>query len=132
LRQLVREHHLEDHVDFLGVRNDLPTLMRAADLFVLCSETEGLPNVVLEAMGVGTPAVVSPGAGCNDLISPGVDGWIVPDWNVASWVEIIRQVLSDADTRLCVGQNAREKIRNHFRVEQMVSRMAEVYKKILN
>ena len=46
-------------VDFLGLREDIPELMKKAEMFVSCSEVEGLPNVLLEAQASGLPVVAS-------------------------------------------------------------------------
>jgi glycosyltransferase involved in cell wall biosynthesis len=58
-RGLVRSLGLNDGVDFLGLREDVPELLHKADVFVSCSEAEGLPNVLLEAQASGLPVVAS-------------------------------------------------------------------------
>lgn len=59
LRLLAAELGIAESVRFLGPRDDVPTLMRAADLFALSSVQEGLPLVVLEAMAAGLPVVAT-------------------------------------------------------------------------
>jgi glycosyltransferase involved in cell wall biosynthesis len=59
LRKWVAKENLSDHIHFAGRRNDVPSLLRAVELFVLPSLWEGLPNVVLEAMAAGVPVVAS-------------------------------------------------------------------------
>ncbi len=69
-----------DRIELLGARKDVYQLMAGSAFFVLSSDYEGLPNVLLEAMAVGTPCVstdCSPG-GARMIIDDGVDGFIVP------------------------------------------------------
>lgn len=56
---LIREFHLNEQVQMLGFRTDLHALMQQADAFVLPSWFEGMPNVLLEALAIGLPAIVS-------------------------------------------------------------------------
>ncbi|SFT99796.1 glycosyltransferase [Halomonas saccharevitans] len=67
LREAVARHRLNDHVKFLGVRDDIPQLLNAADVFVLPSFVEGFPVVLVEAQAAGVPCLVS------DRVSTEVD-----------------------------------------------------------
>jgi len=58
-KQLAKNSGSYDHVDFLGLRENIPDLLHGADIFVSCSEAEGLPNVLLEAQASGLPVVAS-------------------------------------------------------------------------
>lgn len=66
---------------FLGHRNDVPKLLAAADLLVLPSLWEGCPLVVLEAWAAGVPVVATDVPGTSDLITDGVNGFLVPPGN---------------------------------------------------
>lgn len=57
LRELAQQLRVADAVDFLGLREDIPELLRSATIFLSCSEAEGLPTVLLEAQAVGVPVV---------------------------------------------------------------------------
>ena len=59
-----------DRVRFLGQRRDVPGVSQAADLFVLPSRSEALPNAVIEAMAAGLPVVASDVGGIPELITP--------------------------------------------------------------
>lgn len=131
LEDLSRSLGLGDRVRFTGVRKDLPDLLRAADLFVLCSISEGLPNVVLEAMGCGTPALVTKGCGCGDLIRTGENGWIAARATPEALAADLEAILGDRDALTSAGRNAAEHVRSCYSVEAMVSRMALLYREIL-
>jgi len=75
IKSLAVELAIDDHVHFLGVRDDVPDLLNASDCFVLPSLREGLPGVVLEAIAAGLPVVATdlPGvreiAECTNLVT---------------------------------------------------------------
>jgi L-malate glycosyltransferase len=122
---------VERRTHFLGARRDLPDLFHAADLFVLCSASEGLPNTVLESMGCGTPALVTQGCGCQDLIESGVNGWISPGDQAENLAWMIKQILSDNHSLRMVGERAVTTIREGYSVSRMVTQMAELYRGLL-
>src|SRR5262249_57739990 len=66
---------------FAGFRTDLDRLMPSADLFVLPSFTEGLPNVVLEASAAGVPVVATAVGGTPEVLADGKTGYLVPARN---------------------------------------------------
>ncbi len=59
IKQLVREKGIQEHVHFLGIRRDVPLLLKCMDLFILPSLFEGLPVVMIEAQAAGIPCLVS-------------------------------------------------------------------------
>jgi glycosyltransferase involved in cell wall biosynthesis len=77
MRQRASELGVSPRVHWLGVCQDMAPLYRAADLFCLPSQLEGLPNAVLEAMASGIPSLVTPIPGCLDLVDDGQSGRIV-------------------------------------------------------
>ena len=74
LEDLVQQLNINGKVVFLGIRNDVPEIMMAADVFVLSSRTEGMPNAVLEAMALSTPIVAFEVGGVKDLLQDGLTG----------------------------------------------------------
>lgn len=79
---------LGDRVRFLGARDDMPTLLAAADVAVLTSDWEGLPMVVLEAMAAGLPVVATDVDGVREALGPRADapaaGLLVPPGDPAA------------------------------------------------
>ena len=78
LRKLIGELHLAEHVRLLGLRDDVPDILAAADGLVLSSAWEGMPVVVLEAMAAGLPVVVTAVGALPDMIADGRTGIMVP------------------------------------------------------
>jgi glycosyltransferase involved in cell wall biosynthesis len=69
---------LSGHVTFMGLRADGQQIIGALDVMVLPSFSEGMPNVLLEAIAYGTPVVATRVGGVPDMVSDGRSGWLVP------------------------------------------------------
>ncbi len=95
----------------LGRREDVPSLLRAADAFLFCSRTEGLPNALLEAMAAGCVALVTHVPGCRDCVSHNVTGWLMAPGSADAVAEALDRVLPDAALRQRLGGEARAWVR---------------------
>lgn len=95
LRDLARSLGLESRVAFLGTRTDVPDLLRAASVFVLASESEGLSNALLEALASGVPVVASAIAANREVVADGREGLLVPVADADGLARAIERVLGD-------------------------------------
>lgn len=77
LEQTAATLRISDRVRFLGVRDDMPQLLAAADALVLASRHEGLPNVIMEAMAAGRPVVATRVGGTPELVDEARSGLLV-------------------------------------------------------
>jgi starch synthase (maltosyl-transferring) len=114
LERLVARASLTDRIHLLGRRDDVPRLLRSADVFVFPSRTEGLPNALLEAMAAGLPVVTTDAPGCRDLIAHGCTGLIVPVDDAAALAREVERVLSDGALSLSLGQAATAEATRNF------------------
>jgi len=78
----VRRAGLAHRFRLLGWRNDVPDLLKAFDVFLLTSRWEGLPRVVPQALLAGTPVVATAVDGTREIVTDGVDGFLVPPGDV--------------------------------------------------
>ncbi|HWV39929.1 MAG TPA: glycosyltransferase family 4 protein [Vulgatibacter sp.] len=101
-----------DRVHFLGVRDDVPRLLGASDLFVLTSAREGMPRAVMEALCVGVPVVGTNVRGTRDLLATGA-GALVPVGDVEALAERIRELLGDPARRAAMGRRGRALIEEY-------------------
>ena len=128
LEGLIQSLKLEDRVRLLGFRkNPFPYLARG-DAFVLSSTTEGLPNVIIEAMACGT-AVVSTRcpSGPEEIITSGLDGLLVPNHDVAALADALVSVVSDSSLRERIAQAGQTRA-----LDFDVGVMASGYEAVLN
>ena len=116
LMRLSEELGLNDRVRFLGWvgRDDLPRVFGNADVFVLASHIEGMPNVVLEAMAYARPVVCTRVSGCEELVADRVTGLTVDIGSESQLVAALRELLSDAQLRSRMGAAGRARVEKEF------------------
>lgn len=109
LESLAGQLSLRERLHFRGwvARPDLPALYRAADLFVLPSWDEGMPNAMLEAMASGLPVLASRIAGNEELVADGLNGYLVPPDDPAALSHHLARLADDADLRRRLGAASR-------------------------
>lgn len=107
---------LAERVNFLGWRDRdaLAAVYRGADVFVLPSRDEGMPNVLLEAMASGLPAAASRVAGAEDLVAEGETGFLVPPEDPDALAAALKRLVDDAALRRAMGARARARAENLF------------------
>ena len=103
IEQLIITLDLQDNVTLLGRRNDIPKLMSAADVFVLSSDYEGLPTVLIEAMACEAHVVSTDVSGAREIIHK--YGNIVPTNNPIALSESIFDALKLSNKNKCVVNN---------------------------
>ena len=84
------------------------------DLFVLPSFTEGLPNVVLEALAAGVPVVATAVGGTPEAVEHGVNGYLVPSGQVEPLADCITRLIGDPEQRRAMGARGRERVKRQF------------------
>ena len=119
---------VEKQVVLVEVTHEIEKYYRAADLFVLPSSQEGLPNALLEAMATGLPCVVSRLSGITDaVIDHGVNGLLVPPGEAMALEGALRSLLQDPTRAQELGRMARETVKEHYSIAQTAFRVLEAY-----
>jgi glycosyltransferase involved in cell wall biosynthesis len=118
-------------VELLGMREDVDHLLAAADLFVLSSDSEGLPMSVLEAMAAGLPVVATAVGGIPELVDHGETGLLVPPRDSAALADAIRRTAGDPQLRDRLGEASRRRARDEFSIERCRQRHLELYRALL-
>lgn len=116
LRDLARELKVDDRVRFSGFRHDCAELLRAADMLLLPSHTEGMPLTILEAQACGTPVVATPVGGIPEIITDGVTGLLVENDNVEALADRIVSILRDDELRTRLSENGRRYVEQHHSI----------------
>lgn len=129
---LVRELGLGEAVRFLGVRNDVPAVMAAADAYVMSSAWEGMPMVLLEAAAAGLPIVATEVGGNREVVLEGQSGFLVPprDENALAAAMLRLDALPETERR-ALGQRGQEHIRQHYGLARVADRWEELYREVL-
>jgi len=131
LRDLARTNRLEDRVEFLGYRSDIPEQLGMLDIYVQPSLREGLPNSVLEAMASGLPVIATAVGGTPEAVIDGQTGFLVPPADPDAIAEKIRYILKNPDHARQIGLNARKYVEEHFSVESMVRKTDELFENVI-
>ena len=100
LEQLIEQHNLQDSVQLMGWTDRMRDALAEASVFALSSRFEGLPLVVIEALGKGVPVVAFDcPRGPRELVRDGRNGFLVPDGDIAGFSAALARVIGDAGLR---------------------------------
>ena len=130
LQQQIKQRHLQNHVKLVGFLQDPRTLYRAADVFVLSSLREGLPNVVLEAMATKRAVVTTKVNGIPRLVQNGHNGIVVNTDDVDSLHSGIRQMLSSPEQRRHYAAQGLRTVQEQFCFETRIKKIVDVYRRL--
>ena len=128
LQEYIASKGLEETVILLGQVNDMGSFYAGLDVFALPStQPEPFGLVVIEAMEYGIPVVATNHGGPTEIITNGVDGWLVGYEEPSEMAKRILDMLTDTADRHAMGQRAREKKRSTFSVPAMVRSIEAVF-----
>jgi glycosyltransferase involved in cell wall biosynthesis len=127
LESLRDDLDLEDTVELLGQRSDVPDLIAAFDVAVSSSDYEGTPLAVMEYMAAGLPIVATRVGGVPELIDSGVHGLLVERRQPEGMANSIAGLLRDRVAAREMGERARERQRREFDLDVAVERLATLY-----
>lgn len=122
LEQLAAQRAVTDRVHFLGHREDVDTVHRALDVYVVTSDQEGMSSGMLEAMAAGLPVVSTPVSGAAEALEDEPVCGIVTDFEPARIADAIRTLLSDPARRRAYSEAAAAVARGRYGFETMVDR----------
>ena len=128
LAKLADELGVSRIVEFRGAVHDIPAFLGGAKFLVHTSESEGCPNVVMEAMACGLPVIAMDTGEIPYLVEDGKAGFVVRQGDETMLVKRISLLLSDNELCLRMGLVAREKAKREFTLERLVSETLEAYR----
>jgi glycosyltransferase involved in cell wall biosynthesis len=140
LQEKIEQLDLSLRVNLLGSLSQEAVLERlqAADIFALASTTDAqgatdvFPTVILEAMASARPVVSTRLAGIPELVVDGETGMLAPPGDSAALAHALGQLLRDPELRLQFGHAGRQRIEQHFRIEQTVVPLMEMLERGCN
>ena len=119
-----------DGVIFLGNRQDVPQIMRALDVFVLCSLNEGGSNTILEAMATELPVIATSVGGNPELMIDGVAGRLFPAGDAEALMDCLFAYLHSPDERRRHGKRGRDTTVAHYGIRTMVDGYETVWRRV--
>lgn len=127
LQALAQVLGIEENVRFLGLVQDIPTLLSRASLFVLSSITEGVSLTLLEAMARGLPVVATRVGGNPEVVSDGVTGMLVPSGDPDALATAILRLRRDSSLARQMGFAGRARVERDFDIRAMVASYEALY-----
>lgn len=131
IEQTVKEKGLESQVVFLGIRDNVPELLRQCDMLVLSSDWEGMPITVLEAMAAARPVVATAVGGVPELVDDGVNGLLVPPGDAEVLAQGIVKLARDPALRYKMGMAGRRKALDRFDIAHTAREYEMLYLRLL-
>lgn len=124
--------NLQDHVDFVGSRLDIPVIMNEFDLFVLPSLTEGVSLTLLEAMSCELAVVATNVGGTPEVVVDGETGFLVPSNSPDQLADSIFSSLISPQRRLEMGRAGRARVVTTFSLTQVAEKYLSFYRELLD
>jgi len=122
---------IAENISLLGARHDVPNLLEACDIGLLCSHQEGFSNAILEGMAAGLPMIVTDVGGNAEAVLDGQTGIVVPARDPKHIAEAIVCLANNASMRADLGAAARRRLEEHFSLDHCVGSYDELYRTLL-
>jgi len=127
LKNTAKRNGVDDAIHFIGFSSQIPSLLKSADVFVLPSRYEGMPNALLEAMAMGKASVATSVNGVSELVEDGVSGFLVPSNDADQLFSKLNQLLSNESLRGEIEKNALQHVKENFTMEEMTKHLEKLF-----
>ena len=131
VRELVRINKLEDVFFCLGPVDDMEGFYRGLDLYINTSLHEGIPVSVLEAMLHGLPVVAPRVGGLGEVVTDGIDGYLIDERDPCRYGDRCRELMEDADLYDSMSRAAVMKVKTLFSAEPMARDYLALYRALM-
>jgi glycosyltransferase involved in cell wall biosynthesis len=118
---------IADRVRFMGVRDNVASILRASDVFALTSVSEAASITLLEAMASELPVVITAVGGNPEIVRDGTDGLLVPRRSSAGVARALLRILSDGSMAAAMGRAGGERVRSRYRLDDTIGRYYQLY-----
>lgn len=128
LKVFINELRINENVEFVGFTDNVNGYLENADAVLLFSKREGLPNVIIEALGLGAVVVATSVGGMPEIIEDGINGFLVPNDDLLNATQIIKNVLNlKSETRIKVSENAKSSVTGRFSKSAYCDSISNLY-----
>lgn len=131
VRRTIGQYGLEDNVSVLGERRDVAAILRACDVGVLSSRSEGLPLALLEYGTARLPVVVTRVGQCPDVLEDGRLGLLVPPEDPDALAAALRELLDDPARRATLAERFHRRVSETYSAQAVMEQVCQVYDSIL-
>ncbi|MGB1286522.1 MAG: glycosyltransferase family 4 protein [Aggregatilineales bacterium] len=131
LQQAQNDPQLQGRLRYIGFRDDVERILKAADVVVCPSQFESYGRVNVEALACETPIVSSNEGGPSETIVHGEVGYLVPPGDAAMLAHYVLELLRDPQKRLQMGRAGRQHVIEHFSAEAVAARYMRVFEEVM-
>lgn len=133
-KQFVENNNIHN-VQFLMHRKDVEEILLASDISMLFTNdkvhAEGVSNSIMEAMAAGLPVIATCGGGTAEIISDGINGFIVEPGNIARAAEILEKLFLSPNLAMTIGEKAKNTINQRFQLDEKTKEYCKLYNEII-
>ena len=128
LKDLAHQLNIEDHIRYIGSIHpkEIPKTLSKADIFIFPSQSEGLPNVILEAMASSLPIIASRITAIPELVQDHLNGLLHAPENVRELTENLKKLIQNDNLRKSMGQKSRE-IAQKYNWDEIIDTLIKFY-----
>lgn len=130
-QELIEQMQAHPKIFFMGYQEDVRPFLRASDLLVFPSYREGFPNVVLQALAMELPAIVTNINGCNEIITDGWNGLVIPKRDTKALLTAMEFLLDNPIIYQQLKNKARASILDRFDQKALWNALYQEYQKLL-
>ncbi|MDH5765551.1 MAG: glycosyltransferase family 4 protein [Gammaproteobacteria bacterium] len=131
-KTLIKNNKMKTRIHLTGYRHDAPELIVASDVLVQPSISgEGLPRAMMEAMGYGTPPVITTTGGGKEVIEDGVTGFVVPVKDPEAIADRVRILYQQPDLVKAMSERCKEKIHSEFSSKKTVENYIKYFESMI-
>ena len=116
---------------FLGYQEDVARFFAVFDAFVLSSVNEGTPVVAIEALAAGRPVVATRVGGVPDVVTDGVDGFLVEPGDIEALADRLERLALDPELRSAMGEAGRTRVLPRYAVSRLIDDIDRLYRSLL-
>jgi len=131
IENLITKKRMQNDIELLGIRNDIPDLLNLSDCFVLSSHSEGLSCSIIEAMAAGLPVVATDVGGNCELVRDGRSGYLVSPNDPIAFAEKLRILIEDKAKRKQFGHISLKIAQEKYSIDTMITRYVEIYRAMI-
>jgi glycosyltransferase involved in cell wall biosynthesis len=129
LKRLARELNILESIEWAGLQSDVPAQLHRANIGILPSRWEGMPNALLEYMASGLASIATRVSGSEDLIQSGTNGLLVECEDYEEMAQALLTVLENAELLQKYGAAARQTVEQAYTIDYVTNRYLEVYQR---
>ena len=121
------------YIKWLGRREDIKELLQQCHIFAFPSYyMEGLPKSLIEACAIGRPIVTTDNIGCRDVVTDGLNGYLVPVKEPTALAEKLKMLIEDKSLRVSMGRASRDIAEKEFSVNDVIKKHLAIYQELVS